>query len=429
MAIGIRGQLTLLVATLVAASLTVALYAQGRRQAEEELADFEAGHERLLDAVAVAVAMEVAGGDSARLDAVVTRVHESLLGRDLLTLAVLGPDGRVLADTTPGEVGTVASDDFSKRALAATAPFWFEEESTLRVAFPAVSEARVATVVARYSLARLRAEQRSSRLWLALGGGAFFVALSVMLFVGLDRLVVRPVRALLHATRRMGEGYLSTRAPTLGGAEMGELATSVNKMAEALQHERENLEHLVAERTRELSEANARLERLAVTDGLTGLNNHRRFQEALAAELLRCQRHKRPLGLLMVDVDFFKRVNDAMGHPAGDDLLRRLACVLSEDLRQTDLIARYGGEEFTVILPETTRSEALQVGERMREAVEAQLNDGTPWPTPVTISVGVATFPDDGDTPEVLLAAADEAMYVAKRQGRNRVVAARTQRS
>jgi diguanylate cyclase (GGDEF)-like protein len=170
---------------------------------------------------------------------------------------------------------------------------------------------------------------------------------------------------------------------------------------------------------------NARLERLAVTDGLTGVYNHRRFQEAINAELLRSERHKRPMGVLMIDVDFFKKVNDAMGHPAGDELLRRLAEVLSADLRQTDLIARYGGEEFAVVLPETTKSEALQVGERMRLAVEEKLNRGTPWPTKVTVSVGVATYPEDGKTPEQLISAADQAMYVAKRQGRNRVVGAR----
>jgi len=154
--------------------------------------------------------------------------------------------------------------------------------------------------------------------------------------------------------------------------------------------------------------------------------NHRRFQEQLQAELLRSERHKRPMGVLMVDVDFFKKVNDAMGHPAGDELLRRLAEVLSADLRATDLIARYGGEEFAVILPETTKSEAMQVAERMRQAVETRINSGErTWPNKVTVSIGVATFPEDGKSGEQVLTAADQAMYVAKRQGRNRVIGAR----
>jgi diguanylate cyclase (GGDEF)-like protein len=201
-------------------------------------------------------------------------------------------------------------------------------------------------------------------------------------------------------------------------------------MASALQHERENLERLVAERTRELQELNGRLERLAVTDGLTGVYNHRRFHESLHAELARSERHKRPMAVLMVDVDFFKKVNDSMGHPAGDELLRRMAEVLGKDLRQTDLIARYGGEEFGVLLPETTKSEALQVAERMRGAVEDKLNGSQMnWPGRVTVSIGVATFPEDGRAAEQLLLAADQALYIAKRQGRNRVVGARAVQS
>jgi diguanylate cyclase (GGDEF)-like protein len=130
----------------------------------------------------------------------------------------------------------------------------------------------------------------------------------------------------------------------------------------------------------------------------------------------------------MIDVDFFKRVNDSMGHPAGDQLLRQLAQVLGTDLRQTDLLARYGGEEFGVLLPETTKSEALQVGERMRQAVEERLNaGGQTWPARVTVSIGVATFPEDGRDAEQVLLAADQALYLAKRQGRNRVVGAKAE--
>ncbi len=119
----------------------------------------------------------------------------------------------------------------------------------------------------------------------------------------------------------------------------------------------------MAERTRELQEVNARLERLAVTDGLTGLYNHRRFQETpgVRAVALRAAPTGRP-GVLMVDVDLFKRVNDSMGHPAGDELLRRLAEVLWPKTRQTDLLARYGGEEFAVMLPETPQGRGAAGG-------------------------------------------------------------------
>jgi diguanylate cyclase (GGDEF)-like protein len=220
----------------------------------------------------------------------------------------------------------------------------------------------------------------------------------------------------------MEEGALHVRAPQLRGREMADLSENINRMATALQAQRDNLEHAVEERTKELQELNVRLERLAVTDGLTGVYNHRRFQEQLAAELLRSGRSGRPMSVLMVDVDWFKRVNDAMGHPAGDELLRRLAVVLGTGLRATDLLARYGGEEFAVILPETPRSEATAVAERMRSAVEEQVNAGSRWTQKVTVSIGVATWPENGKTAQTLLVAADEAMYAAKHGGRNQVV-------
>ncbi|MEW5737490.1 MAG: diguanylate cyclase [Myxococcota bacterium] len=422
---GIRGQLTLLVAAVVAIALALGAWVEVQRQTREELAEFRLRNEKTLQAVGVTVAVQVAQNDLGGLDTLVAQLTEAMASRDLLELVVLDDQGRVLAHSEPEAFNTVLTDDFTREALDSDAPVWAREGKAYRIAVPAVSGIRWATVSAKFSLARLEEGFFRARLRLALASLALFAVLSLMLYVGLDRLVVKPVRALQQAVRRMGEGHLGTRAPALKSAELSELSETMNKMATALQHERENLEHVVAERTRELQELNARLERLAVTDGLTGVYNHRRFQEAINTELLRSERHKRPMGVLMIDVDFFKKVNDAMGHPAGDELLRRLAEVLSADLRQTDLIARYGGEEFAVVLPETTKSEALQVGERMRLAVEEKINQGTPWPTKVTVSVGVATYPEDGKTTEQLISAADQAMYVAKRQGRNRVVGAR----
>lgn len=422
---GIRGQLTLLIAALVAIVLAAGAGIELRRQERDELAEFRLRNEKTLQAIGVTVAVQVAQNDISGLDTLIAQLAEAMASRDLVELAVVDDQGRVLAHSTPEAFNTQLKDDFTREAIDSDAAIWARDGDAYRIAVPAVSGIRWATVSARYSLDRLEAGFARTRMRLLMGALALFGVLGAMLFIGLDRLVVRPVRALQQAARRMGEGHLATRAPALGRSELGELSTTMNRMAAALQHERENLEHVVAERTRELQELNTRLERLAVTDGLTGVFNHRRFQEAITAELLRSERHKRPLAVLMIDVDFFKKVNDAMGHPAGDELLRRLAEVLGADLRQTDLIARYGGEEFAVILPETTKSEALQVGERMRTAVEEQINRDTPWPVKVTVSVGVATYPEDGKTTEHLIHAADQAMYVAKRQGRNRVVGAR----
>ncbi len=423
---GIRGQLTLLVPGIVALALALGTFFEVRRERREALDDFRQRNEKVLQAIGVTVAVQIAQNDMGGLDTLVAHLTDSMRQRDLIELAVLDDQGRVLAHTETERFNTVVRDDFSLNAIESEKPTLARVDGVYLQSVPAVSGIRWGTVTAKYSLDRLNQQFERTRNRLALTSLAIFVVLAAILFFGLDRLVVRPVLTLQQAVRRMGEGHLGTRVPPLRGSELGELTNVINRMASALQHERENLERSVAERTRELQEANARLERLAVTDGLTGVFNHRRFQEQLQAELLRSERHKRPMGVLMVDVDFFKKVNDAMGHPAGDELLRRLAEVLSADLRATDLIARYGGEEFAVILPETTKSEAMQVAERMRQAVETRINSGErTWPNKVTVSIGVATFPEDGKSGEQVLTAADQAMYVAKRQGRNRVIGAR----
>jgi diguanylate cyclase (GGDEF)-like protein len=166
----------------------------------------------------------------------------------------------------------------------------------------------------------------------------------------------------------------------------------------------------------DLEEANARLQRLSMLDGLTGIANRRRFDEALDVEWRRALRSGAPLSLLMIDIDAFKPYNDAHGHQAGDDCLCRVGAILVESLhRAGDLVARYGGEEFVVLLPETDREHAAGIAEMLRERVAAG--------APVTISVGVSTLvPELGGAAFVLIAEADAALYEAKRSGRNRVV-------
>ncbi len=423
---GIRGQLTLLVPGIVAVALAGMTLAEGRREQHDALEDFRFRNVKVLQAIGLTAAVHIAQNDMGGLDTLIAHLAESMGERDLRELAVLDDQGRVLAHSDAERFNTVVTDAFSRDAILTDGPRWEHAGHEYRVSVPAISGIRWGTVTATYSLHRLEANHERTLNRLAISSFVIFLVLGGLLFFGLDRLVVRPVRTLQTAVRRMGEGHLSTRVPPLRGSELRELTDTINGMASALQQQRENLERSVEERTKELQEANARLERMAVTDGLTGVFNHRRFQESLHAELLRTERHQRPMGVLMIDVDFFKKVNDAMGHPAGDELLRRLAQVLGADLRQTDLIARYGGEEFAVLLPETSKHEAMQVAERMRQAVEERINDGsTAWPQTVTVSIGVATYPEDGKTAEAVLSAADQAMYVAKRQGRNRVIGAR----
>jgi two-component system cell cycle response regulator len=164
---------------------------------------------------------------------------------------------------------------------------------------------------------------------------------------------------------------------------------------------------------------------LAITDGLTGLYNRRYFEGHLGTQVQEARREDRPLSVLVLDIDYFKSVNDTYGHDAGDDVLREFARRVRKAVRGVDLCCRYGGEEFVVVMPETDLGTAYAAAERIRERIAAQ-----PFPIsgrtreiPVTISVGVAGLAGRDDTPAKLIKRADEALYAAKRNGRNRVAA------
>jgi len=177
----------------------------------------------------------------------------------------------------------------------------------------------------------------------------------------------------------------------------------------------------------------------SVTDALTGLYNRRHMQSALADERRRAERYGHQLSVIMLDVDGFKTYNDTYGHPQGDVLLKQLADVLADNVRDVDIVGRYGGEEFIIVLPETGKDAAFQTAERLRNAVADSVFPGTParegadarlMGTPgengttvrKTISLGVATFPVDADDAQALVSKADQALYRAKHAGRNRTI-------
>jgi diguanylate cyclase (GGDEF)-like protein len=165
--------------------------------------------------------------------------------------------------------------------------------------------------------------------------------------------------------------------------------------------------------------------RLAITDGLTGLFNHKYFQESLVGEVNRARRYGQPVSLILVDIDRFKSYNDAWGHQAGDVLLRTLAGVFKAAARQNDVAARYGGEEFAFVLPQTDKRQATAFAKRLCRAVERRRCEGEeilPGGR-LTVSLGVAAFPEDGRQAAELVARADQALYRAKNLGRNQVQA------
>jgi len=173
--------------------------------------------------------------------------------------------------------------------------------------------------------------------------------------------------------------------------------------------------HRATERRHLLHEAGQKefYRELSIRDGLTSLYNHRHFHEVLSHEIERSRRYKYPFCLLMIDLDDFKRYNDTYGHPAGDKLLKSFSEFLVRSVRAVDIVFRYGGEEFTIICPETSMQTGIEVAWRLLNLARQKM--------PISISIGLSCFPDDADNKDDLIKKSDEALYQAKRLGKNRI--------
>jgi diguanylate cyclase (GGDEF)-like protein len=243
------------------------------------------------------------------------------------------------------------------------------------------------------------------------------VAVTTLLLLGgwygAEIMVLRNLRKLLDMARRVQAGDLTARTGLPGGREeISRLGEAFDQMAQSLQEREAALQKALRE-TREL----------AITDPLTGLHNRRYLWELLGRELLKARRNRTPVAAILADIDHFKRFNDTWGHEAGDLVLKRVADVIREHVRGSDIGCRYGGEELAVILPETTLEVAVERAERIRRGIAGlRLEHGGHRLDAISSSFGVAIFPRHADNAEALLRAADEALYEAKKAGRDRVV-------
>jgi diguanylate cyclase (GGDEF)-like protein len=170
-----------------------------------------------------------------------------------------------------------------------------------------------------------------------------------------------------------------------------------------------------------------RTQQLAYLDGLTGIFNRRFFEMRVREELERAQRYNTNLAVVMLDIDYFKKLNDEFGHLLGDEVLRQVSTIFQQHLRKGDVVCRYGGEEFALLLPQTSGENAYEVADKLRRTAEAYHFPGVP--RPVTISAGVAAYPACGKTRDEVVSAADAALYHAKLSGRNRVISAENTRA
>lgn len=268
----------------------------------------------------------------------------------------------------------------------------------------------------------LEVVDRASAFLLALGG--VLIAVSGLGGFLIAQAIARPVERLTGLTREIRDGDLTVRAPEEGWTEARELSQSFNAMADEMQSLMDNLNHHVRERTQELQAAHDELKRLAITDALTGLHNRRHLTDKLLEEVAVAGRYKVGLSVILLDLDHFKKVNDTYGHEAGDCVLRAVATCLRAAVRGTDTVGRFGGEEFCLILSHTELPDAMLLAERVRKAI-ANLESATPaGPLSVTCSLGLAAYREGLETPDAILAAADEALYAAKHGGRNQWIAA-----
>ncbi len=236
---------------------------------------------------------------------------------------------------------------------------------------------------------------------------------AMLLVVGLvayrvGHLIVRPLDRLMEGAAGVAAGDLAVDLPVIGRGEVGVLTEVFNHMVAQLRSAREQLEQLL------------------VTDALTGLFNRRHLMTLLADEMHRCHRNERPFSILMIDVDHFKKFNDTYGHLAGDEALTTVASVLADCTRQVDRVARFGGDEFVVPLPNTDLEGAVQAAERIRAKLAKSTIKVGRVKASVTVSTGVAELLAHGEDPDELMAAADAALYKAKRGGRDRIVSAVT---
>jgi diguanylate cyclase (GGDEF)-like protein len=269
------------------------------------------------------------------------------------------------------------------------------------IGWTVVAEIARAEAYARVSRQRNVALVMLAGLVIAVGFAAYVLALTV----------ARPLERLTAGATQVGDGDFNVQVPVLDYGEAGYLTRAFNKMVTHLREGRE-----------ELAAINVALETLSVTDGLTGLFNHKHLMQTLHTEVARAQRHKHLLSILMVDVDHFKQYNDRYGHQLGDKLLADIAALFKRTTRSIDYVARYGGDEFLLLLHEVASSDALMLADRVRSVVAAATFG--PGDHKITVSIGVASYPEHGETAEAVIASADAGLYKAKRGGRNETVLA-----
>ena len=253
--------------------------------------------------------------------------------------------------------------------------------------------------------------------------GFFGLFGATVLAIRISRGVTDPILRLADTVERLGKGELDTHVAVDSGGELEVLEEGVRAMASRLKVMVERMENYSHELEGEVKRRTVELERLSITDELTGLYNRRHLNRMMQEELGRSRRYGTDLSLCLLDVDHFKKVNDSFGHQAGDKVLVSIAALLESAMRDTDIVGRFGGEEFAIVMPNTGVEEAVQGADKIRQLVQRM---AVPGGGGITVSIGVVgCFESRVKSVSELVSRADRALYEAKDSGRNRVIAAR----
>ncbi|MBI1948777.1 MAG: diguanylate cyclase [Deltaproteobacteria bacterium] len=427
---GLRARLILIVTLGLGVSLAASLGLVLRTEEVRERHNTSRRAAALLSTLAPPMSVLLTQGRVADIDNLMGDLAKRAETLGFTGIMLIDGHGVAVAGTTDGTYGADLArlDPFVARAVASSQalqdpplPRW-----PLRVSVPVQAGVRWATLIGTLDQDRIQQSVMERRWRLVASALAVSTAGLLVLLALLSVEVLWPLDDIIKTARRLASGDWRARAHARGAAELQQLATTLNEAAHALSGTKEALEAEVARRTEELQRANERLEKVALTDPLTGLFNRRYLDQTLALEITRQRRAGRPFAVLMLDLDNFKHYNDKHGHPRGDELLRRLARILTEALRGSDVVARIGGEEFLVLLFDTAADAAVVTAEKLRAAVaDHAFPFGEEQPLgKVTISIGVAEWPTHGDHVDRVLEAADQALYASKAAGRNRIMLA-----
>ncbi len=337
----------------------------------------------------------------------------------LSEVLLINPDGRVMLASHVETVNVLSLDpellERLQKQTGQTLVFdGVMQQQVIGLAY--LSEMLPITIVAERNRKDVYAAWIKQRNLFIVQVGILLLIIAIVA-IRLAHSIVVPLQRLVDATQQIVKGDLEVRLTVLQKDELGRLTQMFNHMADKLRQNQSEIE--VANQT--MMQKNQLLEKLSITDGLTGLYNRSKLSLILNDQLERFKRNKRPFVMLMMDVDYFKHLNDSLGHVAGDEILVAVAKALNNSIRSVDFAARYGGDEFLVVLTETTVEQALSTAERIRSQVAKIHCNAIGETVKVALSIGIIECESSDTTQTILLSRVDSALYEAKRAGRDQV--------